>query len=80
MSQETYINKVLKRFWMKECSSSIGPIVKGNTFNLNQYPKNDLEREQMMNISYASIVGSLMYTQVFTILDIAFAIRMLGRY
>ena len=65
---------------MKECSLSIGPIVKGNTFNLNQYPKNDLEREQMMNISFASIVGSLMYTQVFTIPNIAFAIRMLGRY
>ncbi|RVW83705.1 Retrovirus-related Pol polyprotein from transposon TNT 1-94 [Vitis vinifera] len=61
LSQETYINKVLERFWMKDCSPSIVPIVKGDRFNLDQCPKNDLEREQMKNIPYASVVGSLMY-------------------
>ncbi|RVW86282.1 Retrovirus-related Pol polyprotein from transposon TNT 1-94 [Vitis vinifera] len=61
MSQETYINKVLERFWIKDCSPSVFPIVKGDSFNLNECPKNDLEREQMKNISYASAVGSLMY-------------------
>ena len=35
LSQETYINKVLERFRMKDCSQSIVPIVKGNRFNLN---------------------------------------------
>ena len=29
---------------------------------------------------YASIVGSIMYTQIYTQLDISFATRMLGRY
>ncbi|RVW57579.1 Retrovirus-related Pol polyprotein from transposon TNT 1-94 [Vitis vinifera] len=61
LSQETYINKVLERFRMKNCSPSVSPIVKGDRFNLNQCPKNDLEREQMKNIPYASAVGSLMY-------------------
>ena len=61
LSQETYINKVLERFWMKNCSLSVSPIVKSNRFNLDQCPKNDLEREQMKNIPYASAVGSLMY-------------------
>ena len=44
LSQETYINKFLERFRMKDCSPSIGisPIVKGDKFNLNQCPKNDL--------------------------------------
>uniref|UniRef100_A0A2N9HUB9 Reverse transcriptase Ty1/copia-type domain-containing protein n=1 Tax=Fagus sylvatica TaxID=28930 RepID=A0A2N9HUB9_FAGSY len=56
------------------------PIVKGDRFNLNQCPKNDLEREQMKNIPYASAVGSLMYAQVYTRPDIAFAMGMLGRY
>ena len=41
LSQETYINKVLERFQMKDCSPSIAPIVKGDRFNLNQCPKND---------------------------------------
>ena len=35
LSQETYINKVLKRFWMKDCSPSVVPIVKGDRFNLD---------------------------------------------
>ena len=77
LSQETYINKVLERFWMKDCSLSVSPIVKDNRFNLNQCPKNDLEREQMKNIPYASAVGSLMYAHVCTRPDIAFVVGML---
>ncbi|RVW47187.1 Retrovirus-related Pol polyprotein from transposon TNT 1-94 [Vitis vinifera] len=49
--------------------------VKGDRFNLDQCPKNDLEREQMKNIPYASAVGSLMYAQVCTRPDIAFAVE-----
>ena len=56
------------------------PFVKGDRFNLNQCPKNDFEREQMKNIPYASVVGSLMYAQVCTRPDIAFAVGILGRY
>eukprot|EP00253_Pinus_taeda_P026433 PITA_26433 len=80
LSQETYINKILERFRMKDCSPSVAPIVKGDRFNLNQCPKNDFEREQMKNIPYASAVGSLMYAQVCTRADIAFVVGMLGRY
>ena len=46
LSQETYINRVLERFRMKDCSPSVAPIVKGDRFNLNQCPKNDFEKEQ----------------------------------
>ena len=80
LSQETYINKVLERFRMKDCSPSVAPIVKGDKFNLDQCPKNDFEREQMKTIPYASAVGSLMYAQVCTRPDIAFVVGMLGRY
>ncbi|KAL0442104.1 UNVERIFIED_CONTAM: Retrovirus-related Pol polyprotein from transposon TNT 1-94 [Sesamum radiatum] len=45
-----------------------------------QCPMNDLEREQMKDIRYASAIGSLMYAQVCTRPDIAFAGGMLGRY
>ena len=80
LSQETYINKVLERFNMKNCSSSVAPILKGDIFDLNQCLKNDFEREHMKNIPYASVVGSLMYAQVCTKPDIAFAVGVLGRY
>jgi len=61
LSQETYINKILEIFWMKDCSPSAAPIVKGDRFNLNQCPKNEFEREQMKDIPYVLVVGSLMY-------------------
>ena len=80
LSQKTYINKILEIFKMKDCSPSVAPIVKGDTFNLNQCPKNDFEREQMKNILYVSVVGSLMYDQVCTRPNISFIVGMLGRY
>ena len=43
LSQETYINKVLERFNMKNCSSSVAPILKGDRFDLNQCPKNNFD-------------------------------------
>ncbi|XP_068655801.1 uncharacterized protein [Aristolochia californica] len=49
-------------------------------FKVIGYKWNDLEREQIKDIAYASTVRSLMYVQVYTRPDIAFAVRMLGRY
>ena len=80
LSQETYINKVLERFRMKDCSPSVAPIRKGDKLSLNQCLKNDLEKESMKNIPYASTVGSLMYAQVCTRPDIAYAVGVLRRY
>ena len=80
LSQETYINKVLERFRMKDCSPSVAPIMKGDKLSLNECLKNDLEKESMKNIPYASVVGTLMYAQVCTRLDIAYAVGVLGRY
>ena len=65
---------------MDKCSAGIVPIQKGDKFSLNQCPKNELERKQMEQIPYASIVGSLMYAQTCTRPDISFAVGMLGRY
>ena len=65
---------------MKDCSPSVSLIMKGDRFNLNQCPKNDLQREQMKNIQYASTVGSLMYALVCTRPNIALVVGMLGRY
>ncbi|RVW84848.1 Retrovirus-related Pol polyprotein from transposon TNT 1-94 [Vitis vinifera] len=80
LSQETYINKVLERFCMQDCSLGTAPIVKGEKFSLNQCPSNDLEKKEMKNIPYASTVGSLMYAQVCTRLDISYAVGMLSKY
>ena len=80
LSQETYINKVLERFNMKNCSLSVARILKGDRFDLNRCPKNDFEREHIKNIPYASAIGSLLYAQVCTRPDITFYVGVLGRY
>jgi hypothetical protein len=65
---------------MENCSLSPVPIQKGDRFSSNQPPQNNLEKEQMINIPYASAVGSIMYAQVCTRLDITFVVGMLSRY
>ena len=73
LSQKTYINKVLDR-----CSMKI--YYKGNNLSLLQCSKNDLQKEQMKDLSYASAVESLMYAQVCIHLDITYTVEKLGRY
>lgn len=73
------MNKVLKKFQMKICSTSIAPILKGDEFNLNQCPTNNFGREQMKKIPYA-YVGSLMYAQICKRPDIAFVVGISRRY
>ncbi|CAN6577852.1 unnamed protein product [Malus baccata var. baccata] len=65
LSQKGYIEKVLKRFNMFSCGTTEMPISKGDKLSKAQCPKNDLERKIMEEKPYASLVGSLMYAQVF---------------
>ena len=80
LSQETYINKVLKRFQMKNCSPSPAPMVKGDRSSLDQCPRNNLKWEKMRDTPYASAIGSLMYAHVCTRPNIAYVVGVLGRY
>ena len=65
---------------MQECKSRDTPVAKGNKFSLKQYPKGNLEIQEMQKIAYASVVGSLVYAQVCTRLDIAYIVGVLGIY
>uniref|UniRef100_A0A2N9GYL9 Reverse transcriptase Ty1/copia-type domain-containing protein n=1 Tax=Fagus sylvatica TaxID=28930 RepID=A0A2N9GYL9_FAGSY len=78
--QKSYISRVLERFNMSTCLASDTPVVKGDKLLKLQCLQNDLERNEMKKIPYASAVGSLMYAQVCTRPDIAFAISVLGRF
>jgi hypothetical protein len=53
---------------------------KGCTLSQDQCPKNDEEKNQMSKVSYASAIGSLMYTMLCTCLDICIAFGMVSRY
>ena len=65
---------------MQMCKAGDIPILKGDKLGNEQCPKNDLEKDVMKTILYASVVGSLMYAQVCTRPNIAFIVNVLGRY
>ena len=65
---------------MKMCKAVGVPIVKGDKLSDEQCPKNDLEKDAIKTIPYASVVGSLMYAQVCMRLDIALIVNVIGRY
>ena len=58
LSQQVYIEHILKRFNMQSCNSGKTPIVKGDRFSKGQCPQNDIERDKMKAVPYSSIVGS----------------------
>lgn len=80
LSQGNYIERVLKRFSMDTCKAGDSPMSKGDKLHSGQLPKNLLEKKEMDKRPYARLVGSLMYAQVCTRPDIAFAVGVLSCY
>ena len=80
LSQQTYIECILKRFSMQPYSFIKALIVKGDKFSKGQCPQNDIERDQMKAVPYSSVVGTLIYAQVCTRPDIVFVVGVLGKY
>ena len=80
LSQKAYIDRILKRFNLQSYAPGKASISKGDKLSKSQCPDNDVDKARMQTISYASVVGSLMYTHICTCLDITFTIGVLGRY
>ncbi|CAL2266350.1 unnamed protein product [Prunus armeniaca] len=64
---------------MSMCSGQKVPIAKGD-LKKKHCPKNKEEEDEMRNKPYASLVGSIMYAQVCTRLDLALCISKMGRF
>ena len=60
---------------MQDCKLGDTLVAKGDKFSLCQCPKNNFEIKEMQKIPYASVLGSLMYAQVYTLLDIAYIVE-----
>jgi hypothetical protein len=80
LSQNAYLEKVLKKYNMHKSNATPTPIVKGDSFGQFQCPKNQYEIDQMKAVPYASAVGSLQYAQVCARPDLAFITGVLFRY
>ena len=61
LSQRQYVDRITKRFHMKKCPGGELPTGKGDKMSSEQSPKNELEKENIKDKPYASLVGSLMY-------------------
>lgn len=71
---------MLDRFSMQSCKSGDSPMSKGDKLHAGQCPRNQIEKNEMDKKPYARLVGSLMYAQVCTRPDLAFAVSMLARF
>lgn len=80
LSQEGYINTVLRRFNMADCHARSTPLPERCVLTKAMRPATDGEREEMRQMPYASAVGSLMYLMVATRPDIAQAVGALSKF
>jgi hypothetical protein len=80
LSQDTYIDKVLKRFNMEQSKKRFLPMSHGTHLSHKQYLATANERESMSKVPYASAIGSIMYAMISTHLDISYTISATSRY
>src|SRR4051812_10740180 len=77
--QETYLQKIIDKFGMSNSKSVVTSINSQFKFSITQCLINEVERTYMNSISYANIVGSLIYDMVCTMLDI-YVVSLVSRY
>ena len=80
LSQNTYLEKVLKRFSMENSKKGELPIQSNAKLSKTQSPSTEAEIAEMSRVPYASAVGSIMYAMTCTRPDVAFALSMVSRY
>ncbi|KAF2308163.1 hypothetical protein GH714_036058 [Hevea brasiliensis] len=61
LSQQAYVEKVLKRFSMNNAKSVTVSFVAHFKLSAEMSPKTDEEMEHMSSVPYSSAVGSIMY-------------------
>lgn len=80
MNQGTYIRELLERYGLQECRPAYVPLEPGNPMSSKDSPKTDDERQEMKNVPYRELVGSLGYISQCTRPDIAFAVSKLAQF
>ncbi|WJX48823.1 hypothetical protein P8452_35337 [Trifolium repens] len=80
LSQEKYVEKVLRRFSMDKAKAVSIPLASHFKLSHKLCPSTDEEKLSMKSIPYSSAVGSLMYAMVCTRPDIAHAVGVVSRY
>lgn len=61
LGQSKFVNSRLERFNMENCRSSRVLVLQGMKLSMEDYPKSPTKAKDMTNVSYASVLHSLMY-------------------
>ena len=80
LSQSRYINLVLKRFNMEASKRGYLPMNQGIHLSKKISPKTQEERKRMNCISYALVVGSIMYAMLCTRPNVAYVLGIVSRF
>lgn len=80
LSQEDYIEKVLKRFNMQNAKPLSAPLAGHFKLSNEHFPKSQEKIDYMSKVLYALVVGSLMYVMVSTRLNIAHSVGVVRRF
>ena len=80
LSQWSYIKKFWKGSICPLAIKLLHPYRRVKFFQRSNVLKIMKKKERMNNVLYMLVICSLVYTQVYTHLDIAYAIDVLGRY
>ena len=80
LSQESYIEKVLDKFNMGKTKPVSFPLGSHLKLSSKQSPSSEKEKEEMRNVPYALVVGSLMYAMLCTRPNIAHVIEVVSRF
>ncbi|KAL9266853.1 Retrovirus-related Pol polyprotein from transposon TNT 1-94-like protein, partial [Drosera capensis] len=80
LSQEKYVERVLKRFNMNGAKVVSCPLPSHLKLSKKICPSTEKEKDEMSSVPYSSAVGSLMYAMVCTRPDIAHAVGVVSRF
>jgi Reverse transcriptase (RNA-dependent DNA polymerase) len=80
LSQNAYIDKVLKRFSMKDSKRGFLPMSHGVHLSKTQCHLTTGEQEDMSKISYASAIGYIMYAMICIHPDVSHSLSITSRY
>ena len=80
LSQKNYLKKVLRCFNMNDCKPISTPLPINFKLSSSICPNAKAEMMEMSRVSYASVVGSLMFAMICTRPDIAQAVGAVSRY
>lgn len=78
--QRAYIESILKKYNMQECKGVPTPLDPGIKISKKDSSKTLEEKEEMSDVPYRGLIGSLIYLAQYTRPDIAFATSKLSQY